>query len=989
MIQNNRLASDQCTDTLLPRPGDWLVGGGEMARFIKTPLGPIETWPQSLRTSVSLTQASGSPIALIWGPGHVQIYNDGYWPICGAKHPSAMGQDFRECWASAFPVIGEAYASACSGKTAYLENMRMFLDRYGFLEETWFTFSFSPITDETGKVGGLFHPVTEMSVQMLSERRTKTLRDVANRVSKAKSTDETFQLASAVLAESDFDLPFVLFYLLESDTTARLVGQTGIAPGTLASPLHVNLGDDDGSIPWPITFVARSGKTKSIDNITPDLQGMAIGPYPELPKMALTLPITQPGSDKPAAIMIAGVSSRLLMTEQYLGFYDLLAATVSNALTNARAYEDERKRIEALAEIDRAKTAFFSNVSHEFRTPLTLILGPMEDALAKPEHSLSGNSLDMTYRNALRLLRLVNSLLDFSRIEAGRTQASFEPVDLTTLTIDLASVFRSAIEKAGLKLLVNCETLREPVFVDRDMWEKIVLNLLSNAFKFTFEGEIEVRLTERNSNVELSIRDTGIGVTAHELPRLFDRFHRIEGVKARTHEGSGIGLALVQELVHLHGGQIFAHSQPGHGTTFTILLNFGTAHLAQERIHAKRTMASTSTTSVAYLEEVLQWLPDQQPTTAVISATQPDKKSGAHILIADDNADLRTYIASLLTPFYDIETVADGKEALAAISLNKPDLVITDVMMPNLDGFGFVRALRNNPETRTIKIIMLSARAGQEASVEGLTTGADDYLAKPFTSQELLARVHNHLAMASVRGEHANRLQKTNQELEAFNYSVSHDLKAPLRSIKGFVEILQEEYATKLDANGLGYLQRIHAASMKIGNIIEDLLQLSRVGYAELFRRTINLSELARESMKEIQQREPERKIDFVIQNDIYANVDRRLMRIVFDNFLGNAWKYTSKVAHPRVEFGAFTQDDKIVYYVQDNGAGFSMKHADSLFKPFVRLHSESDFPGSGIGLATVQRILNRHKGYAWAKGEKDHGASFFFTFSPDDPEIV
>src|SRR5437867_903290 len=227
---------------------DWLVGGGEMARVIKakdwskTPLGPMDSWPQSLRTTVSLVQASNSPISLAWGPGHVQIYNDGYWPICGAKHPGSMGQDFRECWASAFPVIGEAYATALSGQASYLEKMRMFLDRYGFLEETWFTFSFSPITDETGGVGGLFHPVTEMTSQMLSERRTKTLRDLASRAGKARTTEEAFGLSAEVFAESNLDLPFVLFYLLDSEVRyARRVAQTGIPPGTPISPDLVDL----------------------------------------------------------------------------------------------------------------------------------------------------------------------------------------------------------------------------------------------------------------------------------------------------------------------------------------------------------------------------------------------------------------------------------------------------------------------------------------------------------------------------------------------------------------------------------------------------------------------------------------------------------------------------------------------------------------------------------------------------------------------------
>src|SRR2546427_11841443 len=241
--------------------GDWLVGGGEMGKLVrsidwaKTPLGDISFWPQSLRTTVSLCLASNFPISLVWGPKHIQIYNDGYWPICGAKHPHSMGQDFSECWASAWPVIGEAFEQALRGQTSYLENQRMFLDRNGYLEETFFTFSFSPIRDETGQVGGLFHPVTETTSKMLGQRRTRALRDVATRAGKAQDVEEALQLLAQTLAECDLDLPFVLLFLLDADgRQARLIAQTGLMPGGMASPGHVDLAANTASA-WPIADV--------------------------------------------------------------------------------------------------------------------------------------------------------------------------------------------------------------------------------------------------------------------------------------------------------------------------------------------------------------------------------------------------------------------------------------------------------------------------------------------------------------------------------------------------------------------------------------------------------------------------------------------------------------------------------------------------------------------------------------------------------------
>src|SRR5437867_9890953 len=475
------------------RPEDWLVGGGEMGKLVrsmdwtKTPLGSIDSWPQSLRTTVSLCLASNFPISLAWGPNHVQIYNDGYWPICGGKHPRSMGQDFSECWASAWPAIGKAFDRALAGETSYLENQRMFLDRNGYLEETFFTFSFSPIRDETGGVGGLFHPVTETTAKMVGERRTRTLRDLAARTAKAQETNEVFTLAAQILADCEFDLPFVLFYLSDAGgTDLRLIAKTGSLPEDIAIPT-VSL--DGACVPWPLADVMRSNQPQLVSDVEARCGTFPCGSYPEAQKTALALPITPPGCERPTAIFVAGVSSRLPLNEAYRAFYDLLAAAVTSSVANARAYEEERRRAEALAEIDRAKTAFFSNVSHEFRTPITLMLGPLEDELAEsmdPLPAARRERLETAHRNALRLLKLVNTLLDFSRMEAGRVQASFEPTDLGAYTAELASVFRSAVEKAGLILNVNCPPLPKRLYVDRETWAKIVLHLLSNALKHNF-----------------------------------------------------------------------------------------------------------------------------------------------------------------------------------------------------------------------------------------------------------------------------------------------------------------------------------------------------------------------------------------------------------------------------------------------------------------------------------------------------------------------
>ncbi|HEY0715099.1 MAG TPA: ATP-binding protein, partial [Polyangia bacterium] len=354
------------------------------------------------------------------------------------------------------------------------------------------------------------------------------------------------------------------------------------------------------------------------------------------------------------------------------------------------------------------------------------------------------------------LLKLVNSLLDFSRIEAGRLDASYEATDLATLTADLASAFRSAVERAGLTFEVSCPPLPQDVYVDRTMWEKIVLNLISNALKFTFDGGIAVRLRSLEGRVRLTVEDTGIGIAEGEIPRLFERFYRVHGARSRSHEGTGIGLALVAELARLHGGSVGVQSEVGIGTRFVVELPYGNAHASDQRRAKGERRVSTAIDASAFVHEALRWLPDPESNPPAVdgdgvAAPKPNEARG-RILLAEDNADMRDYVGRLLREQWTVEAVPDGLAALEAVRRQPPDLILTDVMMPGLDGFELLRALRADPALRLIPVIMLSARAGEEARVEGLQAGADDYLVKPFSARELTARVSTHLQLGRLRG---------------------------------------------------------------------------------------------------------------------------------------------------------------------------------------------------------------------------------------------
>ncbi|QLE58331.1 ATP-binding protein [Nostoc sp. TCL26-01] len=776
------------------------AGNGEMAALMRshdwsqTPLGDVEQWPQSLRTTVSILLNSRYPMFTFWGDHLVKLYNDAYRPVLGlTKHPQALGCPAPEIWPDIWDAIGPLVEQVITtGEATWFDNFQLFMQRSGYLEETYFTFSYSPIRDETGGIGGLFCACTETTKQVLSDRRLRTLRDLAAQAGKAKTPTDACEIAMTTLANNAADIPFALLYLLDgTGKQAELAGRTGLIANTSASPQLVNLTDLTGFPVWPLAKVAHTAQLAKVTDVIEQFGTLPAGLWQESPHTALVLPVASPGQERPAGIMVVGISSRRALDDDYQGFLELVAGQVASAIADARVYEAERQRAEALAEIDRAKTVFFSNVSHEFRTPLTLILAPLEDALSDAEIPLpprQRDRLEIVQRHSLRLLKLVNTLLDFSRIEVGRIQAVYEPTDLATFTADLASTFRSLIERAGISLVVECSPLSTAVYVDREMWEKIVFNLLSNAFKFTFTGTITVHLQDFTDHVELIIADTGIGIPVDEIPQLFARFHRVRGAKGRSFEGSGIGLSLVQELVKLHGGSISVTSALGQGSCLTVSIPTGFVHLPSDRLTTSRTLASTAMGATAYLEEAWGWLPiveEQEDKEITLSPPPPPLPSPAKILLVDDNADMREYVKRLLKQRYEVTAVEDGLAALVAIRQSLPDLVLTDVMMPRLDGFGLLQALRQDQTTRELPIILLSARAGEEARIEGLEAGADDYLTKPFSTRELLARVEASLKMAQIRQEAAQQEQalrliaeQAQQEAEATAQRLSHILES-------------------------------------------------------------------------------------------------------------------------------------------------------------------------------------------------------------------
>ncbi|MBI4469344.1 MAG: response regulator [Acidobacteria bacterium] len=402
-------------------------------------------------------------------------------------------------------------------------------------------------------------------------------------------------------------------------------------------------------------------------------------------------------------------------------------------------------------------------------------------------------------------------------------------------------------------------------------------------------------------------------------------------------------------------------------------------------------------------------------TTSAAPAEDATSLLGPKKILAVD--DSLTYLEELGSALrgegYDVVPARSGEEALELLAVQPVDCILLDLLMPGLSGQETCRRIKSAPIVRDIPLIMLTAMEDRAAMIDGLSAGADDYISKSGEFEVLKARVRAQIRrkqfedenrrireellrrareaaearaareFAETRAALVEELERKNNELEAFSYSVSHDLRAPLRSIDGFSQALLEDYATLLDQKGKDYLRRVRAAAQRMGELIDDLLQLSRVGRAELNRDRVSLSDLARAVAMELRKMEPDRHVELRIEDGLVAQADSQLIRVALDNLLGNAWKFTAKVAEPRVEFAAEPRDGGTVYFVRDNGAGFDMNYAEKLFRPFQRLHGEAEFPGTGIGLATVQRIVDRHGGRIWAEGTIGCGATFYFTLPP------
>ncbi|GEN08652.1 Signal transduction histidine kinase [Myxococcus fulvus] len=614
-------------------------------------------------------------------------------------------------------------------------------------------------------------------------------------------------------------------------------------------------------------------------------------------------------------------------------------------------------------ELDRLKSEFFDNVSHELRTPLTLILLTLESLERRGEENnpeVVMQHVATMERSAQRLLRLINNLLDLAQLESGKARLRYQPLELHAFLSTVLPPFLAMAERQGVWLKLEGQTVT-PVEVDHERMDIVFQNLLSNALKFTQAGGVTVRVHEDEKDVWVDVVDTGQGISAPDTKVIFDRFAQADNSGTRRFGGTGIGLALVKETLELHEGGIHVTSELGQGSTFHVRLPKGRAHIREElreRRRAEMPVRRERRISGSY-PSLDAGVPDNGRNASALPARDhagpgPD---APRVLVVEDDAEIRGFIAGLLKQHYRVMEAVNGEEGRQRALAERPELIVSDVMMPVLSGLQMLEALRSHPQTVDIPVILLTARQEVSAKVEALGTGANDYLGKPFSPRELLARIETQLRLreAAIRSAENERLAAIGLLTSGFAHEVRNPLNGLMNALTPLKEVLADNTPDAEMSRAM--VEVMEECGQRIRHLAESLLSFTRTTDTPVM---LSLDTLLDSTLGVLMWRVPSGvTVERAYECTLPVQGDPGSLNQVWLNLLDNALRAVGE--HGRVRVATSCQGDEAVVTISDNGVGIRQEDMERLFQPFFSTRAAGE--GTGLGLALSRRIVVRHGG--------------------------
>jgi signal transduction histidine kinase len=662
-------------------------------------------------------------------------------------------------------------------------------------------------------------------------------------------------------------------------------------------------------------------------------------------------------------------------------------ATVARRESEARMVlaetsDDLQNALEKLKELDRLKSRFFANISHELRTPLTLILAPLSELDDRLTDDRDRQHVRVIRRNAERLLGLINDLLDLSRLDAGGLRLNLAEMDIRSVAVSVHENSTPAALAEGIDLRIEADPPSRMIWGDAHRLEIVMTNLVSNALKFTPKGgAIVIGVRDLDSGVEVRVSDTGIGIPDEDLPRVFERFFQVSPTDRRREGGVGIGLALAKELIELHGGTIgVASGGEGEGTTFTIFLPFGRDHIKPEVIERRQQFDESSVRRRAEDRVEISRAEDEEGDRpsgeAVPEVFEEDLEPvpfvagrRPRVLLAEDNPEVREFIRKLLEPKFEVTAKPDGAEAWQAIQEDSPDLVVSDVMMPEMSGTELCQAIKKHPVLRSIPVILLTAKVGSEATLEAYAYGADDFVAKPFHPRVLLARIRAQLNLRAMALHLA--LQEKLAVVGTMSAGILHEVRNPINAILNASRVLT---SNRLDENTQRQLLDVVAeAAVRIDEITSALDTHARPAESGTTA-MCDLRDGIEATLKLIKHRLDEVEVHKVFATDRLARAPAGPMNQVLLNLIDNAVRMGASTLWLIVD----VESNDLVVRVGDDGPGVAKEDRERIFDPFFTHRPQSD--GTGLGLFLSRRMVEEAGGTLRVEDRSGGGALFIMT---------